>query len=75
VETPFFFHEVEFFLGAFYVKTKAGFSLNDNIGVGAILGQKGFFEYYVIAYDYRNKFLEIKKHGLIEELAAKFSTN
>ena len=74
-QTPFFFHEVEFFLGPFYVKTKAGFSLNDNIGVGAILGQKGFFEHFLIPYDYKNKFLEIKKHSLIDELTSRLSAN
>lgn len=73
--TPFYFHEIELFLGQFHIKTKAGFSLNDNIGVGAILGQKGFFEHFVVSYDYKNKFLEIRKHGLLPNFASKFSNN
>jgi len=74
-KTSFFFHEVEILFGKYQVKTKAGFSSSQNIGVGGILGQQGFFDHFVIAFDHKNKFIEIKQHGLIQDLTSKFSLN
>ena len=74
LKATFFFHEVEILFGRYYVKTKVGFSTSQNIGAGGILGQQGFFNHFVISFDTKNKFLEIKKHGLIQELASKITS-
>lgn len=70
-KTPFYFHEVEILFGKYQVKTKVGFSTSQNIGAGGVLGQQGFFDHFIISFDHKNKFLEIKKHNLIQDLAAK----
>lgn len=70
-KTPFFFHEVEILFGKYQVKTKVGFSTSQNIGAGGILGQQGFFDRFIITFDHKNKFLEIKKHNFIQDLASK----
>jgi hypothetical protein len=69
--TPFFFHEVEILFGKYQQKTKVGFSASQNIGAGGILGQQGFFNHFVISFDHKNKFLEIKKPTWITELSSK----
>ena len=65
------FPEVEILFGKYQVKLKAGFSTSQNIGAGGILEQQGFFDQFVISFDHKNKFLEIKKHSLIQDLASK----
>lgn len=69
--TPFFFHEVEILLGQYQHKTKVGFSASQKIGAGGILGQQGFFNHFLITFDHKNKFIEIKKPTLIAELSSK----
>ena len=61
-QIPFYFHEVEILLGEYQVKTKVGFS-NSHIGVSGILGQQGFFDNFIVSFDYRNRFIEITKHS------------
>lgn len=73
MSTPFYFHELEILMGPYQVKTRVGFSTSLNIGTGGILGQHGFFDNFVISFDRKNRFMEIKKHGLINDLASKFS--
>lgn len=70
-KTSFFFHPVEILFGKYQVRTKVGFSTSQNIGAGGILGQQGFFNHFVVSFDTRNKFLEIKKPTLITELSSK----
>lgn len=72
-KSSFFFHEVEIFFGKYQVKTKVGFSTAQNIGAGGILGQQGFFDHFVIAFDHNNKLLEIKRPSLITEFASRLS--
>lgn len=69
--TPFYFHEIEILFGEYRAKTRAGFSTSLNIGTGGILGQHGFFDNFVILFDRKNKFIEIKKHSLIGDVIAK----
>ena len=70
-KNPFFFHEVEILFGKYQHKTRVGFSMSQNIGAGGILGQQGFFNHFVITFDHKNKFIEIKKPTLITELSSK----
>ena len=69
-QIPFYFHEVDLFVGEYQVRTMAGFSTS-TIGTTGLLGQQGFFDHFIISFDYKNKFIEIKKHSLIQDLAAK----
>jgi hypothetical protein len=69
-QIPFYFHDVDLFIGEHQVKTKVGFSTS-SIGTTGILGQLGFFDRFIIAFDTKNKLLEIKKPGLITELSSK----
>ena len=71
-QIPFYFHEVDLFVGEHQIKSKMGFSTS-SIGTTGILGHQGFFDQFVIAFDTKNKFVEIKKHGLIEGLTAKLN--
>ena len=63
-QVPFYFHEVEIFLDAYRFKTMACFA-SAGIGVGAILGQRGFFENFTVAFDYKQNFVEIKERGML----------
>ena len=71
-KTTFYFHEVEILLGNYHVKTKVGFSTSA-IGAGGVLGQQGFFENFVVAFDHKNCCVEIKKPSFLHDLAAKLS--
>ena len=71
--TPFYFHEVEIPLGEYQIKSKVGFSTSLNIGVGAILGQHGFFDNFIVTFDRKNKFMEVKKHGFIQDFSSKIN--
>ncbi len=59
--TPFYFHEVDILFGEYQVKSKIGFSTQENIGVSGILGQQGFFEHFIISYHHKDQYIEIKK--------------
>ena len=74
-KSSFYFHEIEILFGHYQIKTKAGFSTSYDIGVGGILGQLGFFEEFVVSFDHKNKFVEIKKPGLLDNLTSRFSLN
>ncbi|MBI4115467.1 MAG: hypothetical protein HY447_02705 [Candidatus Omnitrophica bacterium] len=69
--TPFYFHEIEILFGEHRVKTRVGFSTSLNIGTGGILGQHGFFDNFIITFDRKNRFIEVKRHNVINDLAAK----
>lgn len=69
-QVPFYFHEVNMFIGEYQVKSKVGFSTS-TIGTSGILGQQGFFDNFLVSFDCRNKFLEIKKPTLITGLSSK----
>ena len=69
-EVPFYFHEIDIFVGEYQLRAKVGFSTS-TIGTTGLLGQQGFFDHFIISFGYKNKFLEIKKHGLIQDLAAR----
>ncbi len=71
-QIPFYFHEVDIFIGEYQAKAKVGFSTS-TIGTTGLLGQQGFFDSFIISFDYKNKFLEIKKHSFVQDLAAKFT--
>ena len=71
--TPFYFHEVEILLGDYQIKTKVGFSTSQQIGTSGILGQQGFFENFIVTFDHKNRFIEIKKHGFVQDLASRLS--
>ena len=62
---PFFFHDVEILFDKYCIKTKVGFSLYHHIGITGIVGQHGFFDNFIVSFDHKNKFIEIKKHGLL----------
>ena len=69
----FYFHEVEILFGEHQVRTRVGFSIALNIGTGGILGQQGFFENFIVAFNHKNRFIEITKHSLIQELRSESS--
>ncbi len=69
-QIPFYFHEVDIFVGEYQVRAKVGFSTS-TIGTTGLLGQQGFFDNFIVSFDYKNKFLEIKKHSFIQDLASK----
>lgn len=71
--TPFYFHEVELLLGEYQIKTQVGFSTSQQIGTSGILGQQGFFENFIVIFDHKNRLIEIKKHGLVQDLASRLS--
>lgn len=58
---PFFFHDIEILFDKYCIKTKAGFSLYRHIGVAGILGQHGFFDRFIISFNYQNNLIEIQK--------------
>lgn len=70
-QIPFYFHEIDIFVGEYQVKTKVGFSTS-TIGTTGLLGQQGFFDNFIVSFDYKNKFLEIKKHSFIQDFASRF---
>ena len=70
---PFFFHDIEILLDKHCIKTKVGFAAS-SIGTAGLLGQQGFFEHFVVTFDYTNNYVELKKPGLIHNLAAKLSS-
>ena len=72
-KTTFYFHEVEILLGDYHVKTKVGFSTS-TIGAGGVLGQQGFFENFVVSFDHKNCYVEIKKPGFLNGLTSKPSS-
>ena len=74
-KSPFYFHDIEILFGQYQIKTKVGFSTSYDIGVGGILVQLGFFEEFLISFDHKNKCVEIKKPGLLDNLASRFSLN
>ena len=69
--TQFYFHEVEILLGSYQVKAKVGFSTSQNIGMSGVLGQQGFFENFIISFDHKNGFIEIKKPNILRDLTSK----
>lgn len=69
--TPFYFREIEILLGEYRVKTKVGFSTSQNIGVSGILGQQGFFDNFIISFDHKNGFIEIKKPNFLQDITSK----
>jgi len=73
--SPFYFHEIEILLGQYHVKTKIGFSNSYHIGMSGILGQLGFFDKFAVSFDHKNKFVEIRKPSLFQELTSKISLN
>ncbi len=72
-EIPFYFHEIEIFIGEYQIRAKVGFSTS-TIGTTGLMGQQGFFDSFIISFDYKNKFIEIKKHGLIQDLTARLTS-
>lgn len=73
--SPYFFHEVEILFGDYRIQTRVGFSTSYDIGAGGILGQQGFFDQFVISFNHRNKFIEIKKPNILRDFASKISWN
>ena len=71
-KTTFYFHEVEILLGEYQVKTKVGFSTSA-IGVGGVLGQQGFFEHFLVSFDHKNRYVEIKRPNFLHDLTSKLS--
>ena len=67
---PFFFHDIEILLDCYHIKTKAGFATTE-IGTAGLLGQYGFFENFLVTFDYQNNQIELKKPGLIHHLTAR----
>ena len=61
----FYFHEVEFFIGQYRWKTKAGFAAG-SIGATGLLGQRGFFEHFVVSFDYKNHWIELKQSSAFQ---------
>ena len=72
--TSFFFHEVEILLGRYQIRTKVGFSTFQNIGAGGILGQRRFFDRFVVSFDHKNRFLEVKEHNFLYDLTSKMTS-
>lgn len=68
-EIQFFFHEIEMLLDRYHIRTKVGFAAS-GIGVSGILGHQGFFDQFIISFNYRHRFVELKKPGLLQHLAA-----
>jgi len=66
----FFFHEIEILLDKYYIKTKVGFATS-GIGTSGLLGQQGFFEHFLVSFNYRNNYIEFKKPGLINSFVSK----
>lgn len=52
-QIPFYFHEIDIFVGEYQVKTKVGFSTS-TIGTTGLLGQQGFFDNFIVSFDYKN---------------------
>ena len=65
----FYFHEIEIFVGKYKFKTMAGFA-DGEIGTSALLGQRGFFENFVVSFDRKNRFIEIRKSNIIDSLVS-----
>ena len=70
-QIPFYFHEIDILLDKFSIKTHAGFATT-GIGTSGLLGQRGFFENFVVTFDYKNSCIELKKPSLMHDLAVKF---
>lgn len=66
---PFYFHEIEMLFDQYHVTTKAGFSTS-SIGASGLLGQRGFFDHFVVSFDHTNGFIDIKKPNLFYRLTA-----
>ena len=54
---------MKIYLGRYQYKTKVGFSTSHDIGASGILGQKGFFDNFVVSFHHKDNFIEIKKSG------------
>lgn len=67
---PFYFHEVEILFGRYHFRTQAGFA-RDNIGVSGLLGQKGFFEQFLVTFDNAGNYFEVSKPNLVGRIKAK----
>lgn len=62
-----FFHEITLSVGGYDVKTLAGFSYDiAKYGYG-LLGQKGFFDIFVVKFDLMEKEIELKPKGKHEK--------
>lgn len=58
----YYLHEVNLSVGKFSYKTNVGFLPNiARMGYG-VAGQKGFFDHFVIKFNYKNAEIDIKEH-------------
>lgn len=58
---PYYLHKIKISIGGWEEEIVAGFSSNiPSIGYG-VLGQKGFFDSFVVKFDYRKQEIELKE--------------
>lgn len=59
---PFYFHKINLEVGGLIFKTEVAFMESlSQMGHG-LLGQKGFFDKFLVKFDYRNKEIEVNEH-------------
>ena len=54
-----FYHQLELEVGGWKIKSKVGFSYDLSYPLG-ILGQKGFFEFFSIVFDFKKKIVDLR---------------
>ena len=64
---PFYFHEVEILFSQYHIRTLAGFA-KEGIGAAGLLGQKGFFDQFIVSFDNKSNYFEVKEPGLLSRL-------
>jgi len=55
----YYLHNVHMAVGGHQFKTKVGFKKFNRLGYG-VVGQKGFFEFFKVTFDYLKETLELK---------------
>ena len=67
---PFYFHDVEILFNQYQIRTQVGFA-KEGIGATGLLGQKGFFDQFIVSFDNANNYFEVRKPNLLGRLTAK----
>ncbi len=57
---PYFVHDIKVSVGGKVINVEAGFMVNPGLDWYGVVGQKGFFDKFVIKFDYSKKEIEIK---------------
>jgi hypothetical protein len=57
----FYFHDIILTIGGWQKESRMGFSHDLKLDY-IILGQKGFFDFYTINFDYKKEDIELKEH-------------